>query len=338
MAKLSFGLILGVLGLALLGFGLFVMGRNPSAPKTVPSSDEPQTPTAEEPVVPKAVGLIVSVSFGTNGADIYTTDVETKKRRKVFTDSDETLKIKTVSGVTSDGLWTLATLGEMSKESGSTLALLDLTGQGKKQILLSDFGASGAPVIDPQGVKIAYVIFSNAEADYGYSLFVMDTDGANRGRIVRAEGLVGNPSISLDGSRIAYTVETNSGTELAVSDISGKNAKTILTLSGETIYSVSWGKDLIAYATMPKKETSANEGEIWTIDSDGSGKTQVTKNDRHDTTPAFLKDGNYLAYVGIDFAGGKKTLQGEGDVYYEMVDGKGEIKLFSADQVLGWKK
>lgn len=339
MRRTSLGVWLGLIGLGLLGFGLFVMGRGASGPSAPQAPSEPQTPAPPPSSdLPKAEGLIVSASFGVDSADIYTTDVSTGKRRKVFTDSDETLKIKTVAGITFDVLWTLATLGEKSAERGSTLALLDLTGKGKKQILLSDFGASGTPVIDPLGKKVAYVVFSNAEPDYGYSLLTMNTDGSNRQRLARSEGIVGNPAFSPDGNKIAYTVETSGGTDLAVADATGKNAKTVLTLSGETMDAVSWSADRIAYASMPKKEGSANEGEIWRVGTDGSGKTRVTQNNRHDTTPAFSPDGNFLAFVGVVFEGGKISQQGDGDVYFATKEGKNETKLFSGDEILGWKK
>ena len=94
-----------------------------------------------------------------------------------------------------DYLWRLEEAKKRDhRKIGQELDLYSINedGSGQKTKIINKFSTSQAPVINKDGSKIAYVNFSNAEFEYGFSLYVSDTDGNNKVKIDTDPSLISN--------------------------------------------------------------------------------------------------------------------------------------------------
>lgn len=183
-------LIYGILsGVILIGAAYAL-----SLPKT-PDSSIPATPspTVIEPSVAEISSPPISSPIfsqrllywekNDNTNNIYAYDGE--KKHLLFTDSNEKQKILSFSNFSQGQTSLLALTSTNKNDTLANLYLISLDGKGQMTEIAKDFSTNEPPlpVISPDNQKIAYVNFSNAEADYGYSLYTMNIDGTNKRKI-----------------------------------------------------------------------------------------------------------------------------------------------------------
>jgi TolB protein len=81
---------------------------------------------------------------------------------------------------------------------------MNLDGSGQKNLTNTEGGTELDPVFSPDGKRIAFAVMPNGEKPQS-DLYVMNSDGTGRTRIVEGAGLAFSPSWSPDGKRLLYT-------------------------------------------------------------------------------------------------------------------------------------
>jgi tol-pal system beta propeller repeat protein TolB len=127
-----------------------------------------------------------------------------------------------------------------------------------------------------------------------------------------------NPVFSPDGARIAfeslrkYRGMVNQDVYIT-SDPTGKTVNlTRSRLINESYPAWSPDGTKIAFA--------ASGGDIWVINSDGTGRINLTDDPAHDTMPAWSPDGSRIAFVRVD-------PEGEWEIFVMNADGSGQEQL-----------
>ena len=103
--------------------------------------------------------------------------------------------------------------------------------------------------------------------------------------------LLMSPSLSPDGDTIAFSALGN----VYTASLHGENDPFRLTTALSSTYHPSWSGtgEQIAFVSWTKEEG----GQVWTINRDGTGLTQITREDAFYSHPVFTKDGNGLIVV-----------------------------------------
>ena len=168
---------------------------------------------------------------------------------------------------------------------GERLAFSSARDGGNSEIYVMDADGSGQRRLthtpedefffswSPDGEKIAYTAY---DSDYNEKIWVMDADGSEREQLVAGGSL---PSWSPNGERIAYTAYSGERPYLAVMNADGSEQRRLgdaslirrLTGTAAAEEEPAWSPDgeKIAFA-------SADDGEIYAMNADGSGRTRLT--------------------------------------------------------------
>lgn len=186
--------------------------------------------------------------------------------------------------------------------------------------------------ISPDGSRIAFQSFANP----GYpELHVIAADGSGRSVLLGgdASSSWADPKWSPDGTRIALT-RYSQGDEVCVLVVSSVALTCLTDDTNDLAYQPDWSPDgsKIAFVRDPfvivgqKVESNA---EIWVMNADGSGKTQLTNNPRSDSQPAWSPDGTKIAFTrrpqGED--GVADPQSGDGEIWVMNADGSGQTNL-----------
>ena len=146
----------------------------------------------------------------------------------------------------------------------------------------NNIGIDDHPVFSPNGNQIAFT--SNRDGDF--DIYVIDTDGTDLRQVTNTAGVDDWPSWSPDGNRIAFTsTRTGSaGSDIWVVNADGTGTPVQLTTEAGADQQPSWSADggKIAYSTV-----RAGNIEIFTMNPDGTAKTNVTNAVGADTQPSF---------------------------------------------------
>jgi len=103
------------------------------------------------------------------------------------------------------------------------------------------------PVFSSDGQNQVQIDFSNAERDFGYSLYVADKNGANRKRIVKNHEAITSPCWSADNKSIYYIQAKSGQTAIMQIALESSEPKEVLSESGIIIDFVLIKDGKIAY-------------------------------------------------------------------------------------------
>lgn len=173
------------------------------------------------------------------------------------------------------------------------------------------FGARYAP----DGERIIFYRAIATSPNIVNHIFAMDFDGSNVIDLsARAGGAFSDtdPDWSPDGQRIVFVRTPRVGApELWTMNANGGNAKLLLKLSAATgvtrEYSPlpRWSPDggRIAYASVARVKTPGAPlyPNIFVVNVNGGGETQLTDNDLINTAPVWSPDGSQIAWAARDF-------------------------------------
>jgi Tol biopolymer transport system component len=152
-----------------------------------------------------------------------------------------------------------------------------------------DLGAGFGPVWSPDGKQLAYTRWCDPLLDcWGQAgVAVVNIDGTGR-RTVRSRG--GDPSWSPDGKRFAYhELDANGAGQIYLINLDG---------TGRTKLTAGWNP---AWAPRSSLIAYANDVNLFTIRTDGTGRRQLTSHDPRMSWSAFdpdwSPDGSRLVYT-----------------------------------------
>lgn len=302
-----------------------------------------QTPTAPASPTPQILGNTTSPSSAaaTTASIIYEPIVEvraggigqlvavnltSKERRVLYTDQDEPNKLQLVGNLDAGKREALALVGPGSLDFGAKLVAINLDGSGKVTPLMTDFASPWPPVANPDGTKIAFVSFSNAEADYGFSLVLARRDGTDRKILIREALPITQPVFHPDGTRLAYIRQTNygGGGEVVSIPASGGTSETLATFTDRLPYDIAWAADgSIAFI-----DGAGDQGDLFGLGAGAKTPERLSGLPGQESRPVYSPDGKKVLFTLLK--SGKGTL-------YELDRASGKAtELGSATAAIGW--
>ena len=166
-------------------------------------------------------------------------------------------------------------------------------------------GVDESPAWSPDGSKIAFA----SDRSGNYEIYVMDANGSNHSRLtISTPGSTAHsrhPDWSPDGSKIAFDLQimgARASQEIYVMDAIGANL-TQLTDSTPAPASIgqashpAWSPDGRRIAFM--STSGDGQWEVYVMDSDGSGQTQLTDTEQDNMVPAWSPDGSKIAFDSL---------------------------------------
>lgn len=172
----------------------------------------------------------------------------------------------------------------------------------------------------PSGSKIAYI---NGVDNLGW-LYEINSDGSNNNEIGNGGNYNGAIAVSPDASKIVYTSwdwNPEYLAEIYVQSLNQNGDSYKLTNGSILQQTQSWqpevwspdGKRIVYYS-----DENGNS-DIYTIKTDGTGKTQLTSDSANDYSPIFSPNGKKIVYVS-DKCGNE-------DIWVMDSDGKNKVQL-----------
>ena len=188
---------------------------------------------------------------------------------------------------------------------------------GTNQLRLTNHPAFDSdPAFSRSGDKIAFRSFRDGNSE----IYVMHPDGSSQIRITNHPGSDGTPTFSPDGSKIAFASDRSGHLAIWVMNVDGSNPVELFDGIGGTEPEFSPDGTKIVFSG---NGGSGNENDIWTMNSDGSGRNNVTPEaDSHDYSPSFSPDGNKIGYFRDPKMGST-----EPDIYMVNVDGSNKVNI-----------
>ena len=163
--------------------------------------------------------------------------------------------------------------------------------------------------VDPDwiGSGNGMVAFASNRGGAGFQIWTLVPNGILPGgqltQVTDAGHNDAHPSFSPDGTKIVFSSDRGSGTQLFVTTWNGSawGAPIQLTTGGNAKQDPDWSADgmYLAYSV-----TTNNGTEVWIVQSDGTGAQLVTAAGSYDARPSWSSDGNHLAFVS-DRSGAK---------------------------------
>ncbi len=216
---------------------------------------------------------------------------QSKDRKVLFTDGDENLKIKQVGTMSFATNEVLVVMGSAEQQFGGSLWAIATDGSGAKRRLIEEFASPWPPALSSDGQKIAYVFYSNAEQETGFSLVIARRDGSNKRELVRETTSITQPVFSPDGQKIAYF----RGDSIMVVDILGQKSQEFVKLAGLTPYDLAWGPDnQFAFVD------GTNDAARLFVLTDPAAEPSQVAGPGSISRPVFSRDGHHLAFMRLE--------------------------------------
>lgn len=296
-AFLNFLFALALVGLALYAGTLF--SNTDKSPLADSPSASPElsifesTPTSPETSTRSARQLVVLATVKT-AQQLVLIDSENQSRQTIFTDRDEKNKIKQVGNLTADGKEVLVLMGSAEEPFGGSLYTIATDGSGRLTLLFDNFASPWPPVFSPDGKKIAYVFFSNAETESGYFLVIANRNGTNKRELVRETKPITQPVFAPDGHAIAYVREqAPSGGSIMTVPLTGGTPKEAIRYTDRVPYDLTWAKDDGFYFI----DGQEDRADLYAVKTGDIEPHRLTTPAGRESRPVISADGQTLAFA-----------------------------------------
>jgi Tol biopolymer transport system component len=167
----------------------------------------------------------------------------------------------------------------------------------------------------PSGTQLAFVREVPGEViSEQPDIFVMSANGQNATNLTESDTSEHFPAWSPDGTKIAFSGVRDGGWEILTMDPSGANEQ-ILTGDGLDAYDEApeWSPDSSKLVFMKQSQAlgCCEPWEVWAVNRDGSGDTNLTNHPSDDMGPSWSPDGSQITFSSTRDA----DAPGEVDVY-----------------------
>ena len=173
-------------------------------------------------------------------------------------------------------------------------------------IIACEDSSESEPYIDP------HIIYTSRRW-WNYDIYIGDMYGFNTTHLTKNKWLDFNPTVSFDGSKIAFISDRNGNRDVYVIDLNwmdgftkweGKNLINV-TNSPENDWFPKFSP--VSYKIVYASYFPLNDNyDIFTMNYDGSGKKNITNSKSYEKYPQFSVDGSYIIYQG--WVKGKKDI------------------------------
>lgn len=149
--------------------------------------------------------------------------------------------------------------------------------------------AAGLAALSMQGAAAQNLIYAY-NADGPHRIHILDLATGDDSVVATAGGTVWNAAFSRDGSKIVYTLQTESDSQVILANRDG-SGPVQLTFEQQYAYHPSFSPDgsKIAYSRL-------SEQQIVLMDADGSNARVVADSASYDSFPVFFADGRRLLF------------------------------------------
>lgn len=220
----------------------------------------------------------------------------------MFVDSERTPGVWNGSEEQTSGEYKIVYVAE-NGNSGRTLRSMDVEGkryEGFKIPKLPGRYFNGL-VASVDGKRVAFM--RDIEGIDSYSLWRMNSDGTDLKRLTPKGKRALAPSISADGSMLAFTRKAGGVWEIFTIDYDGGSLKKVTSFRDKGKRprwgpATAWSPDggILAYSV---SFGGNDDYEIYMMDANGENVKQLTSDNNQDRYPEFSPDGKFLGYNSV---------------------------------------
>lgn len=171
-----------------------------------------------------------------------------------------------------------------------SLFMMDADGSNNRRLTNTTNVCDNSISWSPDGEWLAFDRMYPQD-NYRSEIWLIKADGSDLHRLSNYDG--GGPCWSPDGSKIAFSLQENGRSSIAIMDSDGTDLE-ILNEEGTENYNPDWSHDgtKIAFGS-----NRSGDREIYVMNADGSDPVKITNNTGWDDNPVWSPDDEQIAYT-----------------------------------------